>query len=114
MAAVASNADSANDAGVKTFERIATTAIYCADAILRRTPALQAHPLTRGPLATMNSEDALALGLGHGAKARFGGAMLRVELSTRVPRGAVWIEAGYAETATLPPHGASVEIARGA
>jgi NADH-quinone oxidoreductase subunit G len=114
MAAVASNASSANDTGVKTFERIATTAIYRTDAILRRTPALQAHPLTRGPLATLNSEDALALGLGHGAKARFGGTMLRVELSTRVPRGAVWIEAGYAETATLPPYGASVEIARGA
>ncbi|HKE46541.1 MAG TPA: molybdopterin-dependent oxidoreductase, partial [Rhodanobacteraceae bacterium] len=94
------------------LERIATTAIYRADAVLRRTPSLQAHPLTRGALAVLNPEDGLALGLGQGAKARVGSVTLPVELSTRVPRGAVWIEQGYAETATLPPHGAAVEIAR--
>jgi NADH-quinone oxidoreductase subunit G len=110
----ATKTESANASGGKMFERIATTAIYRADAVLRRTPSLQAHPLTRGALATLNSEDALAIGLGHGAKARFAGIMLRIELSTRVPRGAVWIEAGYAETATLPPHGAPIEIVRGA
>ncbi len=93
-------------------ERIATTAIYRADAVLRRTPALQAHPLTRGALATLNPEDALALGLGHGAKARVAGVDVAVEISRNVPRGAVWIEAGYAETATLPPYGAAVDIAR--
>jgi NADH-quinone oxidoreductase subunit G len=96
----------------KSFERIATTAIYRADAVLRRTPSLQAHPLTRGALATLNPEDGLALGLGNGARARVGGITLRVELSRRVPRGSVWIEHGYAETATLPPHGAAIEIAR--
>jgi NADH-quinone oxidoreductase subunit G len=101
-----------NASGAQSLERIATTAIYRADAVLRHTPALQAHPLTRGALAMMNPEDGLALGLGQGASARFAGVALPVELSKRVPRGAVWIEAGYAETAALPAHGASVDIAR--
>ncbi|HEY6893131.1 MAG TPA: NADH-quinone oxidoreductase subunit NuoG, partial [Rhodanobacteraceae bacterium] len=94
------------------FERIATTAIYRGDAVLRRTPALQAHPLTRGAYATLNPEDALALGLGSGANARIGNATLPVEISRRVPKGAVWIEAGYAETATLPPYGATLDITK--
>jgi NADH-quinone oxidoreductase subunit G len=96
----------------KSFERIATTAIYRADAVLRRTPSLQAHPLTRGALATLNPEDGLALGLGHGAKARVADVLLPIELSKRVPRGTVWIEAGYAETAALPPNATSIVIAR--
>jgi len=113
MAAVASDTAGGNAAsGGRTFERVATTAIYRADAVLRRTASLQAHPLTRGALAVLNPEDGLALGLGQGAKVRAGSATLPVEFSTSVPRGAVWIEAGYAETATLPPHGAAVEIAR--
>ena len=101
-----------SSAAGNSLERVATTAIYRIDAVLRRTPSLQAHPLTRGALATLNPEDGLALGLGHGAKARIGGVTLSVELSRRVPRGAVWIESGYAETATLPPNGSPVEIAR--
>jgi NADH-quinone oxidoreductase subunit G len=101
-----------NASGAQSLERIATTAIYRADAVLRHTPALQAHPSTRGALAVMNPEDALALGLGQGASARFAGVALPVALSTRVPRGAVWIEAGYGETAKLPAYGASVDIAR--
>ncbi len=94
------------------FERVATTAIYRADAVLRRTPSLQAHPLTRGARATLNPEDALALGVGHGASVRVGNVTLPVEISRRVPKGAAWIEAGYAETATLPPHGALLDIAK--
>ena len=94
------------------FERIATTAIYRADAVLRRTPSLQAHPLTRGARATLNPEDALALGLGSGASARVGSTTLPVDVSRRVPKGAVWIEAGYAETATLPPYGAALDITK--
>jgi NADH-quinone oxidoreductase subunit G len=101
-----------NASGAQSLERIATTAIYRADAVLRHTPALQAHPSTRGALAMMNPEDALALGLGQGAGARFAGVALPVSVSTRVPRGAVWIEAGYGETAKLPAYGASVDIAR--
>ncbi|HJT99508.1 MAG TPA: NADH-quinone oxidoreductase subunit G, partial [Rhodanobacteraceae bacterium] len=103
-----------SSAGAGKLERIATTATYRADAVLRRTPSLQAHPLTRGAMAILNPEDGLALGLGQGAKASVGGVSLPVELSARVPRGAVWIEAGYAATATLPPYGSAIEISKGA
>jgi NADH-quinone oxidoreductase subunit G len=108
----APRAPKANTAANGTFERIASVAIYRADAVLRRTPSLQAHPLTRGALATMNPEDGLALGIGQGGRARIGEAELPIELSTRVPRGAVWIEAGYAETAMLAPNGAAIDIAK--
>jgi NADH-quinone oxidoreductase subunit G len=95
-----------------SFERIATTAIYRADAVLRRTPSLQAHPLTRGAIAVLHPEDALALGLREGANASVGGMILPVGLSKRVPRSTAWIEAGYAETAMLPPHGAALDITK--
>ncbi|HUD42322.1 MAG TPA: NADH-quinone oxidoreductase subunit NuoG [Dokdonella sp.] len=92
--------------------RIATTAIYRGDAVLRRSTALNAHPLTRGARVALHPQDALALGIGQGGSARIGSVVLPVELTPRVPRGAAWIEAGYAETAGLPSHGAALSIAR--
>jgi len=92
--------------------RIATTAIYGGDAVLRRSPALQAHPLSRHVGVALHPEDALALGLGQGASARVSGVVLPVELSTRVPRGGAWIESGHAATASLPPYGATLDIAK--
>jgi NADH-quinone oxidoreductase subunit G len=112
----ASQANNASDApasaGPGRFDRIATTSIYRADAVLRRSPALQAHPLNRAACVTLHPEDALALGLGHGSAARVNGIELPVELSPRVPRGAAWIEAGHAATAALPPHGAALDIVK--
>jgi NADH-quinone oxidoreductase subunit G len=98
--------------GPGRFDRIATTAIYRADAVLRRSPALQAHPLSRAACVVLHPEDALALGLGHGSAARVHGTMLPVEISLRVPRGAAWIEAGHAAVAALPPHGAPLDIVK--
>ncbi|HEX7770216.1 MAG TPA: NADH-quinone oxidoreductase subunit G, partial [Dokdonella sp.] len=89
-----------------------TTAIYRADAVLRRSPALQAHPLNRPACVALHPEDALGLGVGHGSTARVNGVELPVELSLRVPRGAAWIEAGHAAAATLPPHGAPLDIVK--
>ncbi len=94
------------------FTRVATTAIYRADAVLRRAPALQAHPLSRPACVTLHPEDALALGLSLGANANVSGVVLPVEVSIRVPRGAAWIEAGHAATRALPPHGAALDIAK--
>ncbi|MEP7044683.1 MAG: NADH-quinone oxidoreductase subunit NuoG [Dokdonella sp.] len=108
--AVVSASSGSKPAG--TLQRIATTAIYGGDAVLRRSPALQAHPLSRNSGVVLHPEDALALGLGSGASARVSGVVLSVELSTRVPRGAAWIEAGHAITATLPPYGATLDIAK--
>jgi NADH-quinone oxidoreductase subunit G len=92
--------------------RVATTAIYSADAVLRRSPALQAHPLARAAHVTLHPEDALALGLGHGAEANVSGAVLPVEISTRVPRGAAWVEAGLKASSVLPPYGATLDISK--
>lgn len=94
------------------LHRIATVPVYAGDAVLRRAAALQAHPLSRPALAVLHPEDGLALGIGHGASARISGVVLPVELSTRVPRGAAWIEAGHAATATLPPYGAALDIVK--
>jgi NADH-quinone oxidoreductase subunit G len=93
--------------------RIATTAIYAADATLRRSMPLQAHPLGQSAgVLVLHPEDALALGLGHGAQARVNGSVLAVEVSARVPRGGAWAQAGSTATALLPPHGAALDISR--
>jgi NADH-quinone oxidoreductase subunit G len=89
------------------FARITTVPIYRSDAVVRRAAALQAHPLTTGPRATLHPEDAMAIGLSEGAMAKIGdgvgNAALPVVISSRVPRGAVWIESGYGATAPLSP-----------
>src|SRR5690606_19075553 len=69
--------------------RISATAIYRADALLRRSAPLAAHPLTKGARAVLNPEDAKARGLEQGAVAKIddgrGRAALPVEISHRVP-----------------------------
>jgi NADH-quinone oxidoreductase subunit G len=95
-----------------TFERIATTAIYRADAVLRRSPALNAHPLTRGATAVLNPADVGKLGLQNGDRVRVEDTVLPAASDAAVPEGAVWIEVGYAEVAGLPGHGAALTIAR--
>jgi NADH-quinone oxidoreductase subunit G len=95
-----------------SLQHIATTAIYRSDAVLRRAAALAAHPLTRGARVTLNPEDASALGIADGAKAKVAGIVLDAEISRDVPRGAVWIEAGYGETELLAPYGSTLTIAR--
>ncbi len=95
-----------------SLERIATTAIYRADGVLRRSAALNAHPLTRGALVTLNPTDASNLGLADGDKANVNDVVLDVSLDSAVPVGAAWIEAGYAEVATIPASGSMLKIAR--
>jgi len=97
---------------VQGLVRIATTAIYRVDAVVRRATALNTHPLTRRACVTLHPEDALGLGLGAGTTARVNGVVLPVELSHAVPRGAAWVESGYPQTALLPPNGAGLTIAR--
>jgi NADH-quinone oxidoreductase subunit G len=95
---------------VAGLQRILTTPIYRADAVLRRAEPLNAHSLTRGPRLCIHPVDALAAGLSNGAMARVddgrGHATLQVEITVRVPQGAVWIETGYGATAPLAPAGA--------
>ena len=110
--AVAADADSDSMGQIVPLVRIATTPIYAADAVLRHSPALQAHPLARAACVTLHPQDALALGLGDGMHARVCDVVLPVELSTRVPRGGAWIEAALAATAMLPPYGAPLAIVK--
>ena len=98
------------------LQRIATLPIYRSDAVLRRAPALQAHPLTGHCAIGLNPEDALALGLADGAKAKVGGGDGEIELPvivTRVvPKGGAWIEKTWSETRVLPGNGGMLTVAR--
>ena len=90
--------------------RVATVGIYRTDAVVRRAKALQAHPLNRVPAVRVNADVARALGVIGGAKADVNGTVLPVVVDAAVPNGCAWIEAGYAATASLPPHGAELTI----
>ncbi|MEO6075382.1 MAG: molybdopterin-dependent oxidoreductase, partial [Dokdonella sp.] len=85
--------------------RISSTASYRADAVLRRSPALNEHPITRGACVTLHPEDGAALGLVDGGNTRVDGQSLAIVLSAEVPRGGIWIESGYEQTDALPPCG---------
>jgi NADH-quinone oxidoreductase subunit G len=97
-------------AGGQGYERIVSTPIYRVDGVLRRSPALQAHPLTRAACVTLHPDDAHAAGLAVGAMAKVsdanGTATLPVEISARVAKGAVWIESCHGATAPLAVDGA--------
>ncbi len=94
--------------------RIATVAVYGGDAVVRRAAALQSTPIAKPASVCLHPGDALALGLSAGAQARVsdgdGEVTLPVEISTAVPHGAAWIEAGLPATAVLKPTGALLTI----
>lgn len=98
------------------LQSVATRAIYRIDAVTRRAAPLAAHPLTAGARVALNPEDALARGLAEGAIAKVddgrGTAALPVVITTRVPRGAAWIERGYDATAPIAGTGASLTVTR--
>jgi NADH-quinone oxidoreductase subunit G len=97
------------------LELAVSQAIYRVDAVVRRSHALQVHPLNAGPHAVMHPANASALGLEAGGMARFstaaGTATLQVLLDARVAPGCVWIESGYGATAPLQAS-THVEVAR--
>jgi NADH-quinone oxidoreductase subunit G len=106
----------AREAAAPGLQRIATTAIYRSDAVLRRAAPLQAHPLTRGPAVHLHPDDAAALELDAGAMVKLddgrGRAALPVRLEPRVARGAVWIESGYPATAPLAAAGTVLTVSK--
>ena len=87
------------------LEIASSIAIYRSDAVVRRAPALQSHPLNVEPRATLHPEDAAALGLAEGAMAKFqagqGTAALPIAVSDKVARGTVWVESGHGATAPM-------------
>ena len=94
------------------FERITTTAIYRSDAVLRRSPALNAHPLNAGAQVALNPSDAGKLGVQSGESVRVEETLLKARIDPAVPAGGAWIEAGYSETARLPGSGAALTIVK--
>ncbi len=90
--------------------RISSTASYRADAVLRRAPALNDHPITRGASVTLHPDNGAALGLVNGGSTCIDGQNLAVVLNPEVPRGGVWIESGYEQTDALPPYGEAIAM----
>lgn len=87
------------------LEVAASVAIYRSDAVVRRAPALQSHPLNLEPRAVVHPQDASTLGLADGVVAKFntaaGTATLPVVVSDKVARGTVWVESGHGATAPM-------------
>jgi NADH-quinone oxidoreductase subunit G len=94
--------------------RIATLPMFRVDPVVRRAAALQATVHALPARVVLHPGDALALGLGAGARAIVADGSLElalpVETSTAVPHGGAWIEAGHAETALLAPAGAPLTV----
>jgi NADH-quinone oxidoreductase subunit G len=108
--AIASGTGLSARAAVSGIERLATAPVYRVDAQLRRSGALNAHPLTKGQGVELHPEDAAALGLAEGTIAKVadanGHAALPVRLNPRLAKGTAWVESGYPATAPLAAHGA--------
>ncbi|GAB2520579.1 NADH-quinone oxidoreductase subunit NuoG [Lysobacter humi (ex Lee et al. 2017)] len=87
------------------LELAVSPGIYRVDAVVRRAPALQQHPLNRDARAFIAAQDADAAGLTSGVMARFrigeGSAVLPVEVSGKVAVGTVYVEGGHGATAPL-------------
>ena len=98
------------------LELVSAIGIYRSDAVIRRCPALQAHPLNRGPRVVLHPADARAAGLADGAMAKVvngaGTATLPVETSDKVAQGAVLVESGHGATAALGAGRVRVEAIR--
>ena len=90
--------------------RLATVGIYRGDGVLRRSPALGAHPLSRAPAVRLHPAEIAARGLVAGAPVRIGDVVLPLQADAAVPRATAWIEAGHAATATLAPYGAALTL----
>jgi NADH-quinone oxidoreductase subunit G len=75
--------------------RVGEVPMYSADALCRRTPALQQTVHAQNEFVGLNPEDAVGLGLADGALARVGQGEASVDLAVRVsdavPRGAAWL-----------------------
>ncbi|AFC85843.1 NADH-quinone oxidoreductase subunit NuoG [Frateuria aurantia] len=111
--AVAGSGLSGRPAPVEGLVRLASWPIYRCDAVLRRAAALQAHPLTRPAEVRLNPEDAAERDIREGDPLRVADAVvLPARLDPAVPRDAVWIESGHADTASLPPYGAAITLSK--
>jgi len=87
------------------LERLADLPIYSADALVRRSPALQATADAKAPVASLPQALWAELGLAEGAQVKVsqdgGAAVLPAVLDASLPANVVRVPAGTAATATL-------------
>jgi NADH-quinone oxidoreductase subunit G len=99
-----------------TVQRIAEVPIYFADALVRRSPPLQATADAAAPVAGLPADLMERLGLRSGDLVRVvqdgGEALLPAALDPRVPAGCVRIPAAHLVTADLGGMFGAVELSR--
>jgi len=87
------------------LERLADLPIYSADALVRRSPALQATADGKAPVASLPQALWAELGLSEGAQVKVsqdgGSAVLSAVLDASLPANVVRVPAGHALTSTL-------------
>ena len=95
--------------GNGSLERLADLPIYSADALVRRSPSLQATADGRAPVASLPQALWAELGLAEGAQVKVSqdgpngaaSAVLPAVLDASLPANVVRVPAGHADTATL-------------
>lgn len=99
-----------------TLVRVATVPIYSADAVLRRSPALQATPLAATACIGLNSSDAKRLGLVQGDSVQVSDGQLHVSLplaiEDAIAMGSAWIPTALHETQSLLPTGHAITVSK--
>jgi len=104
------------DAATPPLERLADVPIYSSDAIVRRSPPLQATADARVPQARVNAATARSLGVSDGDGVRVAqgeaAAVLAVRVDAGLPDGVLRIAAAYAATAALGPMFGPVAVER--
>jgi len=87
------------------LQRVADVPIYFSDAIVRRAPALQAAPASRGPFVRMNRVTLDRLGIAPGSRVRVSSASGAVELDAiqddSILDGTVGVAAAHHSTVAL-------------
>lgn len=89
--------------------RVAEVPVYSVDAIVRRSPALQATHDNPGPGLRISKASAEQFDLKEGDRVRArmleGDAELDVVIDDRIPSGCAWMPVGFLETSTLGASG---------
>ena len=103
-------------AAAGVVERIADVPIYFSDAIVRRSPPLQATRDAKPPKVRANARTLQALGVAERDKARVqqgdASALLEVKLDESIADGVVHVSAAHESTATLGPMFGQISLER--
>lgn len=84
--------------------------IYTCDSVVRRAQALQDTPIAASNSVKLHPEDALGIGVEHGATLYLGSAALAVDIDKSVPKGGFIVPLGIRATMDLPPTGSVINV----